>query len=403
MRFARPRAVAGCAGFALLVLAGCDSPTTAPRGLTQFSRVVSLPQVHDQLASGATRAEIKIVPASNPAVAREVKLKDNSELTEAEQVRGPVTAIDGTAGSVTLAIGAGLKIGFDAGTRFRAEGEDGDLTRDAFVARVQTALAAGGHPAVRAERAAPATPQAPDDPAFTASELKLDEEADLPEIELNVTTANLTINSTSPPDGFITVLNLKITINAQTELEVENPDVDEVEFEGQVKAVDLSAQSFTLASGTVVKIVAGTQIEAEGDDGEHLGTLTAVKAALDAGQTVEAEGEGVAESGATNTLDAIDVEFQVREAPMAPGEVEFEGDVTKADVGAGSFMLDNGAVVKLTTGTHISAEGNLLTLQAVAEALTAGHRVRAEGHATVDAAGPPPQLTALDVKFETES
>src|SRR5438034_578704 len=180
---------------------------------------------------------------------------------------------------------AGLTVGFTADTRFRAEGDrESSLTRDAFVARVTAELAAGGHPAVKAERAAPATPQAPDDPVFTAAELKLDDEADRPEIEMNVTAANLTINSMSPPDGFITVLNLKIGVTAETELKAEDPErTDEVEFEGQVQSVDLGAQSFTLTSGTVVKIVAGTEIEAEDGDEEHLGTLQAVQAALGAG------------------------------------------------------------------------------------------------------------------------
>src|SRR5712691_869180 len=294
MRLHRPSAVAGLAGVFALLIAGCDSPSTAPRGLTQFSRTVSLPEVQSHLATATARVEIEIVPGSNPAVAREVKLKDPSELTHEEAVRGPITAIDGTAGTLTLGIGAGLTIHFGSGTRFRAEGDEADLTQDAFVARVAATLAAGGHPAVKAERAAPAAPQAPDDPAFSAAELKLDDEADRPEIDINVTAANLMITSMSPPDGFITVLNLKIGITAETELKAEAPErTDEVEFEGQVQSVDLGAQSFTLTSGTVVKIVAGTEIEAEheGDD-EDLGTLAAVQAALAAGQTVEAEGEG---------------------------------------------------------------------------------------------------------------
>ena len=406
MRLHRPSAVAGLAGVFALLIAGCDSPSTAPRGLTQFSRTVSLPEFQSHLATTTARVEIEIVPGSNPAVAREVKLKDPSELAEEEEVRGSITAIDGTAGTLTLDIGPGLTVGFTADTRFRAEGDgESSLTRDAFVARVTAELAAGGHPAVKAERAAPATPQAPDDPAFTAADLKLDDEADRPEIEMNVTDANLTIASMSPPDGSITVLNLAITINAETELKAEDPErTDEVEFEGQVQSVDLAAQSFTLVDGTIIKIVAGTEIEAEHDgDDADLATLAAVQAALAAGQTVEAEGEGVPESGDPHTLDAIKVEFRAREAPEQPGAVEFEGDVTAADVGAGSFTLDNGAVGMVTAGTHISTEGDLLTLQAVADALTAGHRVRAEGHGTVDAVGPPPHLTAGDVKFETDN
>jgi len=47
------------------------------------------------------------------------------------------------------------------------------------------------------------------------------------------------------------------------------------------------------------------------------------------------------------------------------------------------------AVVTVTSETRIEAEGNLLTLQAVSDAIAAHHTVRAEGPATVTSAGPP--------------
>ncbi|HTD68931.1 MAG TPA: hypothetical protein VK647_00650, partial [Gemmatimonadales bacterium] len=81
--------------------------------------------------------------------------------------------------------------------------------------------------------------------------------------------------------------------------------------------------------------------------------------------------------------------------------VEFEGGVASVDVAGSTFTLASGAVVTVTSETMIESEGDLHTLQEVSDALAAQHPVRAEGHATVTAVGPPRALTALDVKFET--
>lgn len=320
---------------ALLVIAACDSSTDPHPGTVpvSFSREITLPDLHDQLSTGTARVQVRVIPGG--LVAREVEIQGSDELARREQVRGRITAITATAdqGSVTVELG-GLQIGFTSSTRFRPEdgdgshvsgssgddgsggdGSGGDMSLADFVARVQAELAAGGHPAVKARRDAPAQPQAPDDASFTASELELDHEADHPVIDLNVSAANLMTNQTPPPDGWLKVLGLMIELRVtegMTRLEAELPDVeDEREFEGAVQSVDVGAGTVTLEGGTVVKIVAGTEIEPkEGGDDEHLASLADVQAALAAGTPVQAEGEAMVESSSPLTLIAIKIEFE---------------------------------------------------------------------------------------------
>jgi hypothetical protein len=72
------------------------------------------------------------------------------------------------------------------------------------------------------------------------------------------------------------------------------------------------------------------------------------------------------------------------------------------DVAGTTFTLANGSGVVTVTGeTHISSEGAYHTLQDVSDPLTAKKTLRAEGVGTITAAGPPPAIKALFVKFET--
>jgi len=230
---------------------------------------------------------------------------------------------------VTLELG-GLQVGFNSSTRFRpddgdgdghaapmSEGGDGGTALADFVAGVQADLAAGRHPAVRARRTPPSTPQAPDDATFLATELRLDQENDHPRIRLNVTSANL-VTSPPPPDAVLKVLGLSIELRVSdgtTTLRAENPEVDdEQEFEGMVQSVDQTANTVTLADGSIIHIVSGTELEArEGGDDEHLGSLADVQAALTAGRSVEAEGEGLVTGANPLTIDAVKIEFEADE------------------------------------------------------------------------------------------
>src|SRR2546425_810334 len=318
-------ALGGSAALLLtLLLAGCDRSSTDPRLGTpaQFSRSISLPDLHTQLTSGPARVDVRVMPGG--LIARRVEIKGADEITRPEEIRSRVTAISvsGDRGTVTLALG-GLQIGFNASTTFRPDdgkGEDGgSMALADFVARIQAELAAGGHPAVKAQRNPPTQPQAPGDAAFMSSRLKLDHEADHPVIKLNITADNLITNQTPPPDGWLKVLGLMIELRVTTDdtkLRAEMPDVeDEHEFEGFVQSVDATAGTVTLKSGTIIRIVAGTEIEGkEGEGGEHLASLADVQAALTAGKTAKAEGEGLVTVAPPLTIDAIEIEFAVEEA-----------------------------------------------------------------------------------------
>jgi hypothetical protein len=397
-----------------LIVSGCEHSATGPRAAlpARFSSDITLPDLQNHLGTGPARVDVRLIPGT--LTARRVEIEEPEELARREEIRSAVTAISasGDQGTVTLALG-GLHIGFTAATRFRPDDGDGSQNAMAladFVARVQAALAAGRHPEIKAFREPPPSPQAPDDPTFVASELKLDEGGDHPLIRLNVTGANLATNPTPPPDAFLTVLGLHIALDVSggtTKLQIENQELQGVrEFEGIVQAVDQTAQTVTLNGGTIVRIVAGTEIEAKDGDGddEHLTSLADVAAALAAGKTVKAEGRGLVETESPLTLDAIRIEFEVEEAAAPPAVgavVEFRDAVASVDVANATFTLAGGAVVSVTAQTVIAPEGDLTTLQGVADALAAHLAVRAEGHATVTALGPPLALAASDVKFET--
>jgi hypothetical protein len=83
--------------------------------------------------------------------------------------------------------------------------------------------------------------------------------------------------------------------------------------------------------------------------------------------------------------------------------VEFRDTVASVDVAGATFTLGHGAVVTVTAQTRFDQDGNLHTLQGVADSLAAHVRVEAEGLATQQSAGPPPALTALVVEFKTSS
>ena len=59
-------------------------------------------------------------------------------------------------------------------------------------------------------------------------------------------------------------------------------------------------------------------------------------------------------------------------------------------------------MIELVTSTTFDPEGDLLTLDATASAVTSGDVVRVEGIGTVESAGPPRIITATRVKIEVD-
>ncbi|MFQ5810265.1 MAG: hypothetical protein ACE5JM_11655 [Armatimonadota bacterium] len=315
---------------------------------------------------------------------------------------------DTPAGTLTLQLD-GLQVGFDASTRFRSE-DKSSLTRAEFVTRVQDALQTG-QPPVKVKRMAPSVPQDPTDASFLASDIKLDNEADEREIEMNMDEDNFLDPGTGGCDaallGCVNVLGLLIELqDGVTKFEEEMPDVTgEQEFEGIVSSVDLTARTVTLADATVIQIVDGeTDIEGNSDDSEKLTSLEAVDQALMDGQLVEADGEGMVQGTDPLTILAIKVEFEIEDDEDGiPGAVEFEGIVASVDLSATppTITLTDNTVIQIVAGTTvIDPTGDLVDLNDVA---ASGTPVKAEGHANVLDIGPPRLLEALDVKFETGS
>ena len=411
----RPRsAIGACTTLFLTLLAtACDhSPSGPGTNSIQFSRTVSLPDAQSLLQTGPTRVEVRVIPGT--LVARRVELEESSEMTRPEQVRSRVTAVtSGTdTATFTLEVG-GIHIAANGSTMIRHGDRDGDMAQSAvtladFVALVQADIAAGHNPTLTASRPAPSAPRALDDGKFLAADVRLDEANSHSVIKLNIAAANLVTNATPPPDGFLKLLGVSLELrlaDGTTKLKQENPELEGVrEFEGTVQSVDQTASTVTLKDGTVIRIVAGTEFDArEGNEDDHLTSLAAVQDALTAGKTVKTEGRGLVDSTSPVTFDAIRIEFEVEGGELPPPVmmVEFAAGVTSVDVAGSTFTLANGAVVTVTSETRIEAEGNLLTLQAASDAIAAQHTVRAEGHAMVTSAGPPPTLKALDVRFET--
>src|SRR5437773_5680702 len=165
----------------ILVATACDPASTDPGSSSiQFSRSISLPDAQGLLQAGPARVVVGVIPGT--LVARRVEIETTDELARPEEIRSRISAISATAdqGTVTLELG-GLQVGFNASTQFRPDEGDSDehaalmsdgggMTLAEFVAHVQADLAAGRHPAVKARRAPPATPHAPGDATFLATE-----------------------------------------------------------------------------------------------------------------------------------------------------------------------------------------------------------------------------------------
>lgn len=389
----------------IALVAACSDSSAGPPATTALSHTISVDELNQALGTAPGRIEVKLGPGT--LVAREVELKTSDEMSDEESVRGAVTAVSasGGVGTLTFDIG-GLAVGIGASTRLRDQ-HGTDVTLDAFAALVEAALAAGVQPFARAKRPPPAQPQAPGDASFQATEVELRDVLESPKVELNVDADNFERNSAPPPEAWLRILGLEIQIDAGTEVREDDSQDDEGEVEGIVASVNLTDRSATLQSGAVILIPDGTPFEHEGDDDEHLTSLEAVAQALVAGKTVKAEAEGAVQSTSPLTVVAREAEFEVEDAGNGGGNqgetIEYANFVQSANVGAGQFTLATGTIVKLIGETVISPLGDLLSLQAVSDALAAGKIVRAEGQAVVESSAPPATLVAASVKWEVDN
>ncbi len=383
---------------ALLVALACSyaacesSPATGPLDTlgsdTEFFSPTTFSEMQNNAqSSGSLRVEIDLIDGS--LVARGVTIQF-THVDRAEVLDSRITglSVNGTEGSMTLALGE-LVVGFDGATKF-LDREENVMSLDAFVAAVEQAAQAGTEPTVRASRAAPAALQAPDDGTFVASEIRLNPtDEDESSLSVNVGLDNLIRNDAPPPDAWIHVLNLMIELRVSdgiTDIDVEKPEFDKIEFEGVVESVDLAGRRVTLAGGTVVRLIDDTKIRFESGNDHHLASLNAVAEALADDATVVAYGVGVLESEEPRTIVAIKVAFVVRPPPMH----RFFGQVLSIDLEANTLTLNEGFVVRVDENTKIHQPDNdadlhhLGSLEAAARALGEGKIVETAGHGTVE-------------------
>ncbi len=304
MRFeSHPRGTA--LAMVLAILAACGSDSTGPGNPARFAQVLTLTQFDSTLGAGPTRVEISLLPGG--LVAREVEVEpDDAE----EKVISRVTAIDDAAGTVTLELG-GMTVHYGSGTRFRTP-QSSRVSRAAWVAAIQAALGRGDLPPIEARRNPPAAPQAPDDPSFTALDLRLEDRFDEAKIEAFVDADNLALVATPPPLAVLTVFALPVEITAVTQLKGRGqngvPPGGAVEFEAGVVSVDPAGGTFTLSGGTVIRVTGATVFDPEGD----LFSLDAMATAVAGNRPVRAEGHGTVESaGPPATILASDVKVEV--------------------------------------------------------------------------------------------
>ena len=288
-----------------LTSTACSSDSTGPStpgdGRATASAVVTVDSALE--SGGVSRIEIELFPGE--LVAREVHV-ENDEAEE--KIVSGVTAIDPGQGTLTLELG-GLTVSYGSGARFRTETESHE-TRAVWEALVQSEIAAGRRPLIEARRNASGA-QSPDDPSFTAADLRLESDAEEPKLELYVDGDNLA--STDDSELVLRVLGLSITVNGRTRL---SPDDNgggtgqpsSVEFEMGVAAVDVSAGTLTLSNGTMVRVTDATAISAEGD----LFTLGAAADAVAESRPVRAEGRGTVETaGPPSVIAASTLRIEV--------------------------------------------------------------------------------------------
>lgn len=294
------RSIAGTSStLGVLLLAACGSatgPGTAPQRVA-----MSYSEFETAVNAGPRRIEVKIIPGS--LVAREIEAEaDDIE----EKIEAQVTAIDPSAGTVTLSLG-GIVVNYTGATRFRTP-SDSRVSRAEWESAITSALANAQQPPIEARRNAPASPQAPTDGSFTANDLRLADRTDEPSIELYVDADNLVPNAAQPPIAFLKVLGISIDITSSTEVFEGNPDDQggSGQFAGSVTAVDVAGGTMTLTGGVVISVGSVT-FDPLGD----LVSLPSTADAVAAGQLVRAEGFGSVTSAgppAAITATAIKVE-----------------------------------------------------------------------------------------------
>ena len=289
----------------VLLVAACSDSTGPDQGVVQFGEPLSLAQFETQLDE-PTRIEIELTTPAG-LVAREIEV----ELDDAEEkILSRVTAINTTAGTLTLELG-GLVVTYNSQTRFRTP-ENSNVGRATWEGRVLTELNAGRRPPVEARRNQPVAPQAPTAATFTADDLRIEDDFDDAKIEVYVDSDNFQDVANPPPLAILRVFNLPVQIVASTGIQrilnAAPPAGASVQFEGHVTSVNATAGTMTLVDGTVIHTNGATVFDAEGD----VISLAAAANELASGDIVRVEGAGTVQSaGPPRTILATRLKIEV--------------------------------------------------------------------------------------------
>lgn len=368
-----------------------------------------------RIEEAPTRVELELYSTWAQRIAREMKLEPEHRAPDDERIESRVinpgfeglVVEGGCRGTLTLDL-LGVEVAFDEHTRF--EDQDGSrITCVELVTLIESYLALGQEPQITAERRPPASPQDPNDNVFLADEIELDDEDEdgdqRPEISLQLDADNMASCSDlfAPPTdcvGAVRALGVLFAIGGgATEVEVADPEPRlSARFDGIVKSVDVEAREIRLTTGTVLRLVRGSEIEwGEAEGASLLTSLEDADASLDLGRLVEAH--GTAEILATDPLVlwVREVELEV-ERDLSEDDfrniVEIEGEVLGVDVEAGFAMLPFDTRLRITEVS--SLEGDFRAIDEIGSAMYAGRRIRADARVVVEEIQNPVLVTRAD-------
>ncbi|MDZ7719794.1 MAG: DUF5666 domain-containing protein [Balneolaceae bacterium] len=182
--------------------------------------------------------------------------------------------------------------------------------------------------------------------------------------------------------------------------EEDEEERDEFEFDGVVQSANAAAKTFRIDDLT---FLVTNDTEFDGD----LNSIGDLVGALQRGDEVEAEGEYYTDSDGRNIVTEVEFDVERRDEDGDDdddgdddgdtGSAEFEDQVTSVNISNRTFQLEDGRTFTLNDDTSIENDGDLFSLQDVADEISDGFTVTAEGDYQPDG----DTNVVISVKFES--